>query len=364
MSSTDSEGIQSSSSPDDVSNFNPSLKEDSNSSDAHVRSAADYVEGIREADRVILSQAITLLESSRADHQEKARTIVERCLPHTGNSIRVAITGVPGVGKSTFIETLGQHLVAEGRRIAVLTIDPTSERSKGSILGDKTRMGALASHDDVYIRPSPTAGSLGGVARKTRETIFLCEAAGFDTVLVETVGVGQSEVKVHSMVDFFLLLALAGAGDELQGIKRGIVEMADAIAINKADGENRTAAEQAQSDYEQALRLLGPSESGWTPSVHTCSAKMDEGIVDVWETVTRYCAEMRADGFFESQRNRQARHWMYQTIEDTLRHDFFSTPAVEAARSTLEEEVLSGQVSSFAAAEKLLEVYRQTVNDE
>lgn len=364
MSTKHSERVPSSSPPEELSNFNPNLKRHVRSSDEGPRTVDDYVTGIRESDRVILSQAITLLESTRPDHQKKARTIVERCLPHAGDSIRVAITGVPGVGKSTFIETLGEHLVEEGRRIAVLTIDPTSERSKGSILGDKTRMGGLASVDDVYIRPSPTAGSLGGVARKTRETIFLCEAAGFDTVLVETVGVGQSEVKVHSMVDFFLLLALAGAGDELQGIKRGIVEMADAIAINKADGQNRTAAEQARSDYEKALHLLGQPESGWTPSVHTCSAERDEGIVDVWKTVTQYCRQMKENGFFESQRQGQARHWMYQTIEDTLRHDFFSTPEVEAARPAVEEEVLSGQLSSFAAAEKLLDVYRRTGKEE
>jgi len=306
----------------------------------------------------VLSQAITLLESTRSEHQKKARTILDRVLPETGDSIRVAVTGVPGVGKSTFIESLGTRLVADGHRLAVLTIDPSSERSKGSILGDKTRMGALASHDDVYVRPSPTAGTLGGVARKTRETIFLCEAAGHDVVLVETVGVGQSEVKVRSMVDFFLLLSLAGAGDELQGIKRGIVEMADAIAINKADGKNRVAAKNAQREYERALHLLGEPESGWQPPVLTCSAHTGDGIDAVWSVIDQYQTEMKASGFFQSQRRSQARHWMYQTIEQRLQADFFSHPEVESARDDIEEAVLDGNISSFAAAEKLLDCYR------
>jgi LAO/AO transport system kinase len=305
----------------------------------------------------MLSQAITLLESTREDHRETAREVVERCLPHAGNSIRVAVTGVPGVGKSTFIEALGPHLLDKGHRLAVLAVDPTSERSKGSILGDKTRMGALASSDDVYIRPSPTAGTLGGVARTTRESIFLCEAAGFDTILVETVGVGQSEVTVQSMVDFFLLLGLAGAGDELQGIKRGIVEMADAIAINKADGENRRAAEEARAEYERALHLLGETDSGWDPPVLTCSGQTGDGIQEVWTAVEKYQSEMQTSGYFDTQRRRQARHWMYQTIEQRLRDDFFSNREVQAARDEIEHAVLQGQLSSFAAADKLLSIY-------
>jgi LAO/AO transport system kinase len=344
--------------------LNPNLKYHTNSSNRSPRSAKEYVDGIREGNRVLLSRAITLLESTRSDHKEKARTIVNECLPAAGDSIRVAVTGVPGVGKSTFIETLGQQLLEDGRRLAVLAIDPTSERSKGSILGDKTRMGALASSDDVFIRPSPAAGSLGGVARKTRETIFLCEAAGFDTILVETVGVGQSEVKVHSMVDVFLLLALAGAGDQLQGIKRGIVEMADVVAINKADGENRTAAEDARSDYENALHLLGETETGWLPPVLTCSAETGEGVDAVWESVLDYERHTKETGFFETQRRRQARHWMYQTIEDQLREDFFANADVEAARIDLETQVVEGHLSSFAAAQELLQIYHRSLTQD
>lgn len=350
--------LSSSTASEDVSSLNPNLNEHTSPNPARVKTVEEYVKGIRNRDRAILSRAITLLESTRPEHQEKARTILDRVLPETGSSIRVAVTGVPGVGKSTFIEALGPRLVESGHRLAVLTIDPSSERSKGSILGDKTRMGGLVSDDDVYIRPSPTAGTLGGVARKTRETILLCEAAGHDVVLVETVGVGQSEVTVRSMVDFFLLLALAGAGDELQGIKRGIVEMADAIAINKADGANKNAAEEARDEYERALRLLGEPDSGWQPPVLTCSAHTGEGIKAVWDVINAYREEMKASGFFQEQRRRQARHWMYQTIEQRLRDDFFDHPDVQAHRNEIEQAVLDGDLSSFAAAERLLDVYR------
>jgi len=351
--------LSSRTSPENVSSLNPKLNDETTARGDRNRSVEAYVKGIRDQDRVILSQAITLLESTRPEHQQKARAILDSVLPDTGNSMRVAITGVPGVGKSTFIERLGPLLVAANHRLAVLTIDPTSERSKGSILGDKTRMGDLASHDDVYIRPSPTTGTLGGVARKTRETILLCEAAGFDIVLVETVGVGQSEVKVHSMVDFFLLLALAGAGDELQGLKRGIVEMADAIAINKADGENRAAAEEARAEYEKALHLLGESHTGWQPPVLTCSAHTGDGIDAVWDVVENYRSEMEKSGHFQAQRREQARHWMYQTIEQRLREDFFAHPDVQAEREDMESAVLEGRCSSFAAAERLLAIYRE-----
>lgn len=354
--------LSSSRSPTGVSSLNPNLSKHTKSAEPHARPISEYVDGIRNQDRVMLSQAITLLESTRSEHQEKAQAILDRLLPDTGHSIRMAITGVPGVGKSTFIESLGPRLVESGHHLAVLTVDPSSERSKGSILGDKTRMGTLASYDEVYIRPSPTAGTLGGVARKTRETIFFCEAAGFDVVLVETVGVGQSEVTVRSMVDFFLLLGLAGAGDELQGIKRGIVEMADAIAINKADGENRTAAENAQAEYEKALHLLGEPESGWTPPVLTCSGETGAGIDEVWAAVEKFKSEMQASGFFEEQRRQQARHWMYQTIERRLRDDFFSTPEVQTGRDSIEDAVLNGDMSSFAAAEQLLEIYRSSLD--
>lgn len=338
--------------------LNPNLRDQSSPSRSDSRSADDYVNGIRDGDRVVLSRAITLLESTRSDHRETARAIVEQCLPHSGDSIRVAVTGVPGVGKSTFIETLGQRLVDDGHRLAVLTVDPSSERSKGSILGDKTRMGRLASGDDVFIRPSPTAGALGGVAPNTREAILLCEAAGYEIVFVETVGVGQSEISVHSMVDVFLLLALAGAGDELQGIKRGIVEVADVIAITKADGENRDPAEAARTEFEKALQLLANSESGWEPPVLTCSAHTGEGIEEVWNAVERYREYAQDTGVFGQQRRRQARHWMYETIEQRLREDFFADPRVESKRPRIEEAVLEGTLSSVAAAEKLLETYR------
>ncbi len=352
--------LSSSTSAGEVSSLNPNLGVQSPRAKNHSKTVETYVKGIRNRDRVVLSQAITLLESTRSEHQEKARGVLDEVLPETGDSIRVAVTGVPGVGKSTFIECLGPRLVEGGHRLAVLTIDPSSKRSKGSILGDKTRMGALASRDDVYIRPSPTAGTLGGVARKTRETILLCEAAGYDVVLVETVGVGQSEVKVRSMVDFFLLLALAGAGDELQGIKRGIVEMADAIAINKADGENKAAAEDARAEYERALHLLGETDSGWAPPVLTCSGQTGTGIEEVWEAVERYRSEMQQTGYFDAQRRRQARHWMYQTIEQRLQDDFFSSADVQRRRDEIEDAVLDGELSSFAAAEKLLSVYRDS----
>lgn len=339
------------------SNLNPNIERHLKSRPGDVQSVEEYAHGILERNRSTLSQAITLIESTRAEHQAKGRAILDQCLPHTGNFIRVAITGVPGVGKSTFIETLGTRLVDDGHRLAVLTIDPTSQRTKGSILGDKTRMGELATRDDVFIRPSPTAGSLGGVARKTRETILLCEAAGYDTVFVETVGVGQSETTVHSMVDFFLLLALARAGDELQGIKRGIVEMADAIAINKADGDNREAARQAQSEYQRALELFPPNASGWTPPVLTCSARTGKGVDAVWQTVQDYRRHAEDTGYFQKRREEQARYWMYQTIEHRLKEDFFAHEGVQSAASDLEAKVLAGEISSFAAAQQLLDIY-------
>jgi LAO/AO transport system kinase len=321
------------------------------------RSVDDYVEGILDGDRIVLSRAITLIESTRPEHQAMARTIVERCLPHIGETLRVGITGVPGVGKSTFIEALGTRLTEHGHRLAVLAIDPSSERSKGSILGDKTRMGALSADENAFIRPSPTGGSLGGVARKTRETILLCEAAGYDIVFVETVGVGQSEIAVHSMVDFFLLLALTGAGDELQGIKRGIIEMADAIVINKADGPNADRARETRGQYRNALHLFPARSSGWKPKVLTCSALTGKGIGDVWETVREYEQMARDQSTFEQRRREQAQYWMHQTIEDRLRTEFFNHSDVQQALETVEQAVRAGQMSSVAAAERLLQVF-------
>ena len=317
-----------------------------------------YVEGVRAGNRVVLSQAITLLESTRPDHQAIARQVLDRCLLPTGQSIRVGITGVPGVGKSTFIEALGTFLTARGRRLAVLTIDPSSARTKGSILGDKTRMPLLAVDPNAFIRPSPTAGSLGGVARTTRETIFLCEAAGYDTVFVETVGVGQSEVAVHAMVDFFLLLVLAGAGDELQGIKRGIVEMADALVVTKADGANVEKAHEARREYRNALTLFPPKESKWWPRVLTCSAFTGEGIDEIWKMIEAYRAHTKEDGFFEKQRKQQARNWMMHTIEHHLRAHFLAHPGVKKAMTRIEKQVMAGKISSFTAAQKLLEIYQ------
>ena len=343
--------------PGPVSSLNPNLRRQASGAKA-LLSVDAYVRGIRRGDRVVLSRAITLLESTKPAHQQRARTVLDRCVPEAGDSLRIGITGVPGVGKSTFIEALGTRLADDGRRIAVLAIDPSSERSKGSILGDKTRMGALASHDNVYIRPSPTSGSLGGVARTTRETILLCEAAGFDTIFVETVGVGQSEITVHSMVDLFLLLALAGAGDELQGIKRGIMEMADAIVINKADGENKRAAQRARQNYRNALHLFPPTDSGWSPPVLTCSAQTGHRIDAVWEMMLDYRDHVQHSGHFQQRRTEQAHYWMQQTIEQRLLRDFFDDARVQEHLPDLKQQVLAGTLSAFAAADRLLDAYR------
>lgn len=320
----------------------------------------DYVGGIRAGNRTVLSRAITLIESTKPEHREMAQEIIEACLPEAGNSIRIGITGVPGVGKSTFIESMGNHIIEQGHTLAVLAIDPTSSRSKGSILGDKTRMETLANNPEAFIRPSPTAGSLGGVARKTRETIYLCEAAGFDTIFIETVGVGQSETAVHSMVDFFLLLMLAGAGDELQGIKRGIIEMSDAIAINKIDSSSKKQVQQAVREYKNALHLYPPSASGWEPQVTTCSALKGTGIPEIRKMIERYISLTRENGFFEENRNWQARHWMYETIQHQLEERFFADPLVKEELDQTEKDVLAGKISSFRAAQKLLERYQNS----
>lgn len=317
----------------------------------------EYVEGIKSGNRTILSRAITLIESTKSDHRELAQDIIEKCLPETGNSIRIGITGVPGVGKSTFIESLGNHIIEQGNKLAVLAIDPSSTRTKGSILGDKTRMETLANNDQAFIRPSPAAGSLGGVARKTRETIYLCEAAGYDTIFIETVGVGQSETAVHSMVDFFLLLMLAGAGDELQGIKRGIMEMADAIAINKIDEASDKSVKQAVREYKNALHLYPETKSGWSPKVTTCSALTGNGIPDIWDIVQEYIALLKENDYFQEKRNRQAKHWMYDTINNRLNQHFFDHPAVKQEQQKIEQKVLNGELSSFRAAQLLLDIY-------
>jgi len=317
----------------------------------------DYVEGILRGDSMLLSKAITLVESSLECHYVQAQQIIEQCLPNSGNSMRIGITGVPGVGKSSFIETFGVFLTGLGHRVAVLAIDPSSEISRGSILGDKTRMERLSSDPDAFIRPSPTAGTLGGVARKTREIIILCEAAGFDIVLVETVGVGQSETAVHSMVDFFLLLMLAGAGDELQGIKRGIIEMCDGMAINKADGDNLHKATLAQAQYQSALNLFPPPQSGWRPKVETCSALMNTGIDRVWEMIRTYNDYVKANGFFELKRAKQQKHRMLETINQALVSSFYQNAAVMSILPKVEEELHNNHLTSYQAASKLLEKY-------
>ncbi|WP_417174019.1 methylmalonyl Co-A mutase-associated GTPase MeaB [Alistipes dispar] len=320
-------------------------------------STDEYVEGILAGNITTLSQAITLVESANPAHYAQAQEIIERCLPHAGHSVRIGITGVPGAGKSTFIEAVGNMVTSLRHKLAVLAIDPSSERSGGSILGDKTRMESICHNPDVFIRPSPSAGSLGGVARKTRETIVLCEAAGFDVIFIETVGVGQSETAVHSMVDMFMLLQISGAGDELQGIKRGIMEMADTMVITKADGENVRKAELARTQFQGALRLFPLPESDWRPKVYTCSAVAGTGLEEVWKGVEEFLDHIHANGYFQHNRNRQNKYWMYETINEALRGSFYRDPAVEARIGEYEKRVLEDRISSFVAAKELLELY-------
>ena len=320
-------------------------------------STGEYVEGILAGNITTLSQAITLVESSNPDHYAQAQEIIEACLPHAGKSVRIGITGVPGAGKSTFIEAIGNMVAGLRQKLAVLAIDPSSERSGGSILGDKTRMESICNNPSVFVRPSPSAGSLGGVARKTRETIVLCEAAGFDVIFIETVGVGQSETAVHSMVDLFMLLQISGAGDELQGIKRGIMEMADLMVITKADGENIHKAELAQTQFQGALRLFPVPESGWRPKVYTSSAVARTGLEEVWKGVEEYLDHIQKNGYFQHNRNRQNKYWMYESINEALRGSFYRDPAVEACIGAYEKRVLEDKISSFIAAKELLEIY-------
>ena len=319
-----------------------------------VLSLDDYVEGILKGDRVILSRAITMIESANPDHFEMAQAIIERCLPHSGNSLRVGITGVPGVGKSTFIESFGQMLTGMGHKLAVLAIDPSSERTKGSILGDKTRMEALSVDPNAFIRPSPSGSTLGGVARKTRESIVLCEAAGFDVILVETVGVGQSETVVKSMVDFFLLLMLAGAGDELQGIKRGIMEMADGLIINKADGDNKAKAAGAQAQYRAALKLFPKNENQWTVPVEICSALEGFAIDKVWNMILQYEALTKANGYFEKNRTEQNVNIFYNWINFTLQNDFYNNETKAQEIERLLPLIREKRISPYMAASRVI----------
>ena len=318
---------------------------------------ADYVDGIVKGNVSILGQAVTLVESIADRHQAVAQEVIEKCLPYAGESRRIGITGVPGAGKSTSIDVFGLHVIRQGHRLAVLAIDPSSERTQGSILGDKTRMEKLSQEKDAFIRPSPSAGSLGGVARKTRETIVLCEAAGYDTIFVETVGVGQSETAVHSMVDFFLLIQLAGTGDELQGIKRGIMEMADGIVINKCDGDNVERAKLAAAQFRNALHLFPPTPSKWVPEVLTYSGYFELDIDKVWDMIDRYFDYVKKTGYFDLKRQQQAKYWMVETIDKQLRSNFYHLPEVRALLEQKEMRVLNNEQSSFTAAKDVLDFY-------
>ena len=317
------------------------------------------LEGIKNGSISSLSSAITLLESSRSEDRSVAKELIKSCLPIAGNSIRLGITGVPGVGKSTFIESFGLLAAAKGYKVAVLAIDPSSEKSGGSILGDKTRMNELSQHPNVFIRPSAAGDSLGGVARKTRESIILCEAAGFDFIVIETVGVGQSETAVHSMVDFFLLLMLAGAGDELQGIKRGIMEMADALVITKADGANLTKAKMARREYQNAMHLFPPNENEWIPQALISSALEKFNLDKVLETIDSYVNQTKINGHFSLKRKSQDKYWLHETIREQLIADFYRAPQIREELKQVEMNVVEGRSSSFDAAEYLLSRYQK-----
>ena len=323
---------------------------------ARQNSVNEFVTGVLNGNITFLSKAITLVESTNIKHQQKANEILNCCLPHSNKSIRIGITGVPGVGKSTFIETFGKYLTAQGKKVAVLAVDPSSSVNKGSILGDKTRMEALVTDENAFIRPSPSGTSLGGVAQKTRESIILCEAAGFDTIIIETVGVGQSETVVHSMVDFFLLLKLAGAGDELQGIKRGIIEMADAIVINKADGDNKQNAKIAKVAFNRALHLYPLKESKWQPKVLTASALHNSGIEEINNMILTYIAITKENAYFNKKRNEQNKFWLLSTIEQQLKTNFYRNPKVKNALQEEIDNLENGKTTPFNAAKRLLDL--------
>ena len=314
--------------------------------------------GLRNGDRQTLAESITLVESTRSEDMQLAAELVQACLPFSGKSIRVGITGVPGVGKSTFIESFGKVLVDQGLKVAVLAIDPSSSTSGGSILGDKTRMQDLSVNEQVFIRPSAAGVTLGGVARKTRESIYVCEAAGFDVILIETVGVGQSETLVHSMVDFFLLLMLAGAGDELQGIKRGIMEMADALVITKADGDNAKKAQMASREYANAMHLFPPKQSDWTAQSFTCSSYQNENIDKVWQVIESFVNQTKINGWFETHRKLQDKYWLAETLKEMILNDFFGDEDLVDELKKAEEKVFSGELTSFHAAELVYELFK------
>jgi LAO/AO transport system kinase len=320
-------------------------------------SASDYVSGVLSGDRTILSRAITLVESNSPAHAQTASQVVKALLPHAGGSIRIGITGVPGAGKSTFIDTLGTRLCDLGRKVAVLAVDPSSSVTKGSILGDKTRMESLARHKNAFIRPSPSGGTLGGVTRKSRETMLLCEAAGHDVILVETVGVGQSEAAVRSMVDFFLLMVITGAGDELQGIKKGVMELADAILINKADGGNLLKANATRAEYERILHYIRPATEGWATRALVCSAVTGAGIDELWNVIGEFMRNVKESGVFAERRRQQTIAWVYSMVEDYLKQKFYGCDAVTKARPQMETRVVSGDVSATEAAAELIRIF-------
>ncbi len=320
----------------------------------------EYVQGILNHDRVLLSKTITLVESQLDSDNQLAEAVLAKLLPYKGNSIRIGITGVPGAGKSTLIETFGCYLTGLGKKLAVLTIDPSSQKTKGSILADKTRMETLANDANAFVRPSASGATLGGVHNRTRETLLLCEAAGFDVVIVETVGVGQSEVTVKGIVDFFLLVLLSGAGDELQGIKRGIMEMADLVVINKADGDNIQRSEMARLQYENALHLFPPNENNWYPKVLTCSAINNSGIADIWEIISRYEKQMKENNFFTRNRQQQNLQWMHDAIREQLTNSFYQHSAVKNSMNEMERSVQSEEMTAITAARFLQTLFYKT----
>lgn len=325
----------------------------------HKLTVNDYVQGVLASDRMILSRAITLIESNSPAHMELAQQVLQKLLPYAGQSIRIGITGVPGAGKSTLIEALGCNLCQGGHKVAVLAVDPSSSITKGSILGDKTRMENLSREKNAFIRPSPSSGTLGGVTRKSRETLLLCEAAGYDVILVETVGVGQSEITVRSMVDFFLLVVLTGAGDELQGMKKGVMEIADAILINKADGDNKAKAEMVKIDYERIIHYLRPATEGWKTHAHTCSSLTGEGVDAIWNVIKTFREKMVASGIFDNRRKKQTLDWVYSMVEEHLHNVFYQNEYVKQSKASIEQAVTVGKISATVATQKFIEVFEQ-----